>query len=100
MVITEGQAFFVEATDPRRIDEELNQAVDAAIQYPIREGRHGILVTRTGYTTFTVVISGRVPYGDLGGNRARRHVGVRVKVLSWYKGDETRMNAMDIPLPR
>lgn len=59
-----GRAFFVEANDPRLIDEELNTAVEAAIQQAMEERRYGILVTRHGHTSFTVAVSAKVPYGQ------------------------------------
>lgn len=62
-IIEAGRSFVVEATDPRLIEEELNKAEDEAIQHAIKEGRHGVLVTRTGYATFTVTVSDKVPYG-------------------------------------
>jgi hypothetical protein len=62
--IEPGEAFFIEAGDPRLLEEELNTAVDAAIQQATEEGRHGILVTRYGNTTFTVAVSAKVPYGQ------------------------------------
>lgn len=62
--IETGRAFFIEATDPRLVDEELNRAVHAAIQHAVEEGRYGILVTRTGNASFTVAVSAKVPYGE------------------------------------
>lgn len=64
-----GHELLVE-TDAHRLDEDLNTADKAAIPYATKEGRHGILVTRHGHTTFTVAVSGKVPLrADLGGNR-------------------------------
>lgn len=62
--IEAGRSFFVEATEPRLIEDDLNSAVDAALLHAMKEARHGILVTRHGHTTFTVAISARVPYGQ------------------------------------
>lgn len=62
--IETGRAFFIKATDPRLIDEELNTAVDAAIQHAMEDCRYGILVTRHGNTAFTVTVSAKVPYGQ------------------------------------
>lgn len=62
--IDTGKAYFVEAHDPRLIEEELNAAEDATIQQAKEEGRYGVLVTRHGYTTFTVAVSAKVPYGQ------------------------------------
>lgn len=59
-----GCAFYIEADDPRLIEEELNKAEDAAIQQARKDGRRGILVTRHGSTAFTVALSDRVPYGQ------------------------------------
>lgn len=59
-----GRTFFVEATDPRLIDAELNTAVEQARQHAMEEGTSGILVTRLGHTTFTVAVSGDVPFGQ------------------------------------
>jgi hypothetical protein len=55
------QAYCVEADDPRLIEVELTAAEDAAIQQAMEECRYGILVTRHGYTTFTVAVSAKVP---------------------------------------
>ncbi|MET3174687.1 UNVERIFIED_ORG: hypothetical protein ABIB52_002538 [Arthrobacter sp. UYCu721] len=62
--IEAGRAFSIEASNPRLIEEELNMAVDAAIQHAMEEGRYGILVTRHGNTAFTVAVSAKVPYGQ------------------------------------
>lgn len=62
--IEAGRAFFIEANDPRLLDEELNTAVDAAIKQAMEEGRHGILVTRHGNTVFTVAVNAKVRYGQ------------------------------------
>lgn len=59
-----GRVFLVETDDAHRLDEDLNAAVEAALQFATKEGRHGILVTRHGHTTFTVAVSGKVPYGQ------------------------------------
>ncbi|WP_258074004.1 hypothetical protein [Arthrobacter sp. Y81] len=59
-----GREFLIETNDAHRRDEYLNAAVEAALQYATKEGRHGILVTRHGHTTFTVAVSGKVPYGQ------------------------------------
>ncbi len=62
--IEAGRTFFIEANNPRLIEEELNTAVDAAIQLAMNEGRYGVLVSRHGHTTFTVGVSAKVPYGQ------------------------------------
>ncbi|MDQ0867312.1 hypothetical protein [Arthrobacter globiformis] len=59
-----GEAYFVEANDPRLIEEELNTAENAVIQQTMEEGRYGILVTRHGYSRYTVAASVKVPYGQ------------------------------------
>lgn len=59
-----GRKFLIETQDAHQRDEDLNAAVEAALQYATKEGMHGILVTRHGHTTFTVAVSGKVPYGQ------------------------------------
>ncbi|MBT2594029.1 hypothetical protein [Arthrobacter sp. ISL-72] len=63
--IEAGQTFFIEANDPRLLEEELDTAVDTAIQQAMEAGRHGVLVTRNGNTTCTVTVNARVPYGQM-----------------------------------
>ena len=58
------QPLFIEADDPRLIEEELSTAEEAAIEQAKEEGRYGILVTRHRNTAFTVAVSARVPYGQ------------------------------------
>jgi hypothetical protein len=62
--IEDGRTFLVEATEPHLIEQDLNTAVDEARKHAIQEGRHGILVTRHGHTTFTVGVNAKVPYGQ------------------------------------
>ena len=62
--IEAGRAYFVEANEPRLIEKDLNAAVDEALEDAMTGGRHGILVTRRGHTTFTVEVSDEVPYGQ------------------------------------
>lgn len=62
--IEAGRAFLVEADAPYLIDSELNEAVEQARQYAMDDGRSGILVTRLGHSTFTVAVSGEVPFGQ------------------------------------
>lgn len=62
--IEAGRAYFVEAHEPHLIEADLGAAVDAALEYAMREGRCGILVTRHGLTTFTVAVSDQVPFGQ------------------------------------
>lgn len=59
-----GRTFFVEANEPHLIEEDLNTAVDAARLHAMQEGRHGVLVTRHGHTTYTVAVSATVPFGQ------------------------------------
>lgn len=59
-----GRTFLVEATEPRLLEQDLNTAVDQASGHARQEGKHGVLVTRYGHTTFTVAVSARVPYGQ------------------------------------
>jgi hypothetical protein len=59
-----GRTFFVEGNDPHLIEADLNAAVEQARQHAMEEGRHGILVTRHGHTTFTVAVSEDVPFGQ------------------------------------
>lgn len=61
--IDAGRSYFVEAHEPQLLEEDLNAAVDAALEHAMQEGRHGILVTRHGHTRYTVAVSAEVPYG-------------------------------------
>lgn len=63
--IEAGRTYFIEATGPYGLEEDLNAAVDAVLEQAIKDGRYGILVTRHGHTTFTVVASSKVPYGQI-----------------------------------
>jgi hypothetical protein len=60
---TAGPVYHVTADEPRLIDERLDAAEKLAQERALREGRHGILVTRHGPTSFTVALSLVVPYG-------------------------------------
>ncbi|MCX2749024.1 hypothetical protein OOZ51_14540 [Arthrobacter sp. MI7-26] len=62
--IEAGRTFFVEANNPLEIEHDLNAAVDAALMHAMQDGRHGILVTRHGHSSFTVAVSSKVPYGE------------------------------------
>ncbi len=62
--IEDGRKFHVEANDPSALDEELSKAADMARQQAVHEGQNGVLVTRHGYTSFTVAISPDVPFGQ------------------------------------
>jgi hypothetical protein len=59
-----GRTFFIEAHDPRLIEQDLNTAVEAARQQAVEAGKYGILVTRYGTTTYTVAVSADVPFGQ------------------------------------
>lgn len=63
--IEAGRTYFIEATGPHGLEEDLNTAVDAVLEQALRGGRYGILVTRHGHTTFTVAASAKVPYGQI-----------------------------------
>ncbi|MBT2596861.1 hypothetical protein [Arthrobacter sp. ISL-72] len=52
------------AHDPVTIENDLNGAVDIARRYAMQERRHGILVTQTGFSTYTVAVSREVPFGE------------------------------------
>ena len=58
-----GPIYHVTEDEPKLIAERLDAAEKLAQERAFREGRHGILVTRHGPTTFTVALSVDVPYG-------------------------------------
>jgi ribosomal protein S12 methylthiotransferase accessory factor YcaO len=60
---TTGLAYHVTADEPQLIAELLEAAERSAQERALREGNHGILVTRHGPTSFTVALSADVPYG-------------------------------------
>ena len=60
---TTGPTFHVTADEPQLIAERLEAAERSAQERALREGNHGILVTRHGPTSFTVALSADVPYG-------------------------------------
>ncbi|WAH98228.1 hypothetical protein [Arthrobacter sp. MMS18-M83] len=60
--IEPGRTYFVEANKPDLIDKDLNEAVDLALEYAMKAGQYGILVTRHGHSTFTVAVSAEVPF--------------------------------------
>jgi hypothetical protein len=60
---TTGPVYHVTADEPQLIAERLDAAEKWAQERAFREGRHGILVTRHGPTSFTVALSLDVPYG-------------------------------------
>jgi hypothetical protein len=54
----------ITAHDPKTIENDLNSAVDIALRHAMQERRHGVLVTQTGYSSYTVAVSRDVPYGE------------------------------------
>lgn len=60
---TTGLTYHVGADEPHLIAERLEAAERSAQERALREGSHGILVTRLGPTSFTVALSADVPYG-------------------------------------
>lgn len=60
---TTGPIYHVRADEPQLIAERLDAAEKLAQERALREGSHGILVTRHGPTSFTVALSADVPYG-------------------------------------
>lgn len=54
----------ITGNDPDTIEGDLNTAVEVARTRAMRERRNGILVTQHGYTTYKVVVSRDVPYGQ------------------------------------
>jgi hypothetical protein len=55
--------YHVMGDNPRLIHEDLSKAVELAQRRAMKEGRHGILVTRYSPGTFSVAVSADVPYG-------------------------------------
>lgn len=58
-----GSTYVVKGDNPRSIQEDLSSAVEIARHQAMKDGRHGILVTRLGLGYFTVALSTKVPYG-------------------------------------
>lgn len=58
-----GGPYVVRGDNPQSIQEDISAAVDIARQQAMKDGRHGILVTRLGPGSFTVTLSKNVPYG-------------------------------------
>ena len=54
----------ITAYDPHTVENALNTAVEMAREHAMQEGRHGILVTQHGYTSYTVAVSRDVPFGQ------------------------------------
>jgi hypothetical protein len=53
----------VTATDRPSMDDQLDEAVATLRTRALSERREGILVTRHGHDSFTVALSGTVPFG-------------------------------------
>lgn len=47
------------------MDTDLDAAVHAAEQIAAADGTRGILVTRLGYTSFSVEVTADVPFGNI-----------------------------------
>lgn len=47
------------------MDADLDAAVHAAEQFAAEDGIRGILVTRLGYTSFSVELTADVPFGQI-----------------------------------
>ncbi|MFE4229316.1 hypothetical protein ACFRJ8_15685 [Arthrobacter sp. NPDC056886] len=58
-----GPTYHVTADEPPVIAECLDAAENLARERALREGSHGILVSRNGPTSLTVHLSPYVPYG-------------------------------------
>ncbi len=54
----------ITAHDPSTLESDLNKAVDIVRARAMQERRHGILVTRHDFATYTVAVSRDVPYGE------------------------------------
>jgi hypothetical protein len=63
MTTETGRIYRVTGNTQRMVSEDLNAAVELAQQHAMGEGKHGVLVTRHGPASFTVAVSGDVPYG-------------------------------------
>ncbi|RAM36794.1 hypothetical protein [Arthrobacter globiformis] len=61
--IETGRSYHVTGDKPQSIQQELDSAVELARYQAMKDGGHGILVTRLGPGTFTVTVSADVPYG-------------------------------------
>lgn len=53
----------ITATDRASMELQLDEAVAAARSIALYEKRHGILVTRHDYHSFTIALSEAVPFG-------------------------------------
>lgn len=63
MGTTSGLTISITATDRASMELQLDEAVAAARSMAMHEKRHGILVTRHDYHSFTVALSEAVPFG-------------------------------------
>ena len=63
MTTEAGRIYRVTGDTPRIVSEDLDAAVALAQQHAMGAGKHGVLVTRHGPASFTVAVSGDVPYG-------------------------------------
>jgi hypothetical protein len=62
-IIKAGREYHVTGDSPQSIQEDLDSAVELARDEALKDGRHGVLVTRLGPASFTVTLSAEVPYG-------------------------------------
>jgi hypothetical protein len=58
-----GRIYRVTGETRRLVTGDLNAAVELAQRHAMGEGKHGVLVTRHWPSSFTVAVSGDVPYG-------------------------------------
>ena len=63
ITVATGPTYHVTGDEPQLIAERLDAAEKFARAQALKEGSHGILVTRHGPTSFTVTLSADVPYG-------------------------------------
>lgn len=61
--IEPGRIYHVTGGDPDGIQNDLTAAVNALIEQGIKDGRHGIQVTRHDSAFFVVALNADVPYG-------------------------------------
>lgn len=54
----------VAGDDVTGIETALNAAVLVAQETAMKQGRHGVLVTEHGFNSYTVTVSGDVPFGQ------------------------------------
>lgn len=54
----------IRANDPETVENDLNAAVEIALQHAMVQRLHGIMVTQIGHTSYTVALSRDVPYGQ------------------------------------